>query len=392
MNPKIDTLHRYPFERLRGLLADVRPAELVPISLGVGEPRHPAPLVFMEALSAAMGDFSRYPTTAGSPFLRQASADWLKRRFKLAELDPDNQVIPCAGTREALFSIAQAVVGRKPDPVVLSPNPFYQIYEGAALFAGATPYYVAAEQENRFLPDYAALPADVLDRTELLYLCSPGNPTGRVAPMDYLKELIALADRHDFVLASDECYSELYPDEANPPTGLLQAAAEMGRKDYSRCLVFHSLSKRSNLPGARCGFVAGDATLLKDYLKLRTYTGCAIPPPIQQAATVVWGDETHVKTNRDAYRAKFKAVTEILSPHIEVVQPDAGFYLWLKVPGGGEAFSRTLYERCNITALPGAYLSRTVDGHCPGAEYVRLALVDQVPQCIEAAERICSVL
>ncbi|MBI5137287.1 MAG: succinyldiaminopimelate transaminase [Nitrospirae bacterium] len=392
MNPRIDQLHRYPFERLRDLLADITPADLPPISLGVGEPRHPAPKVFLEALTGALEDFARYPSTAGSPFLREASAAWLTRRFQLPGIDAERQVIPCAGTREALFSIAQAVVGRKANPVVLMPNPFYQIYEGAALWAGATPYLVPATEASGFLPDYAAVPPEVLARTELLYVCSPGNPTGRVAPADYLERLIALADAYDFVLASDECYAEIYPDEAHPPLGLLQVAAALGRADYRRCLVFHSLSKRSNLPGARCGFVAGDADVIAAYLRLRTYTGCAVPPPIQQAAVAAWNDETHVRANRDAYRAKFRAVTGILGPHLPITQPDAGFYLWLTVPGGGEAFSRMLFERCNITALPGAYLSRTVDGVCPGRDFVRVALVDQLPRCIEAAERIRGVL
>jgi N-succinyldiaminopimelate aminotransferase len=392
MNPRIDQLKRYPFERLRDLLDPLTPADVDPISLGVGEPRHPSPAVFLEALMAASADFARYPTTGGSLELRTASADWLERRFRLDSVDANTQIIPCAGTREALFGIAQAVVGKKPDPLVLMPNPFYQIYEGATLWAGATPYFVPALAENNFLPDYAALPADILDRTELLYVCTPGNPTGSVAPREYLQELIRLADHHDFIIASDECYSEIYPNESAPPYGLLQAAAEMGRHGYERCLVFHSLSKRSNLPGARCGFVAGDAYVLARFLRLRTYTGNAVPPPIQQAAVAAWNDEAHVRENRAAYREKFKAVTELLSPQLEITQPDAGFYMWLKAPGGGEAFSRKLYERCNITVLPGAYLSRTVDGICPGDAYVRLALVDQVPRCVEAAERILDVL
>ena len=392
MNPRIDQLKRYPFERLRDLLDPLTPADVEPISLGVGEPRHPSPRVFLEALINAAADFSRYPTTGGSLELRAASADWLERRFRLNSVDANTQVIPCAGTREALFGIAQAVVGKKPDSLVLMPNPFYQIYEGATLWAGATPHFVPALAENNFLPDYAALPTDILDRTELLYVCSPGNPTGSVAPREYLQKLIHLADHHDFIIASDECYSEIYPNESAPPYGLLQAAAEMGRHGYERCLVFHSLSKRSNLPGARCGFVAGDAEVLARFLRLRTYTGNAVPPPIQQAAVAAWNDEAHVRDNRAAYREKFKAVTELLSPKLEITQPDAGFYMWLQAPGGGEAFSRKLYERCNITVLPGAYLSRTVDGICPGDAYVRLALVDQVPRCVEAAERISDVL
>ena len=392
MNPHLDGLPRYPFERLRDLLAGATPADIAPISMGVGEPRHPAPEVFLHALTEAADDFCRYPTTHGSPILREAIAHWLTRRFQLQGVDPEAQVIPCAGTREALFSIAQAVVGRPGKPVVLVPNPFYQIYEGAALWAGGTPHFVPTTPENGFLPDYAALPESVLERTSLLYLCTPGNPTGRVAPPEYLERLIHLADRYDFVLASDECYSEIYPDEAAPPVGLLQVATAMGRHDFARCLAFHSLSKRSNLPGARCGFVAGDAGILAGYLRLRTYTGCAIPPPIQKAAIAAWNDEDHVRINRAAYREKFAAVKQILDPVLPITLPDAGFYLWVRAPGGGEALARRLFEACNITVLPGAYLARSVDGVCPGTEFVRMALVDQLDQCREAARRIVGAL
>ena len=390
MNSRLSSLNRYPFERLRALLADTTPAAVAPISLGVGEPKHPAPALFLETLAKHGDGFANYPATGGLAILKEASARWLERRFGLPQVDAARQIIPCSGTREALFSIAQAVVN--PGGVVLMPNPFYQIYDGASQWAGAEAICVAATEANGYLPDYASLPAEVLDKTELLYLCSPGNPTGRVAPLDYLTELIALADRHDFVIAADECYSEIYPDETTPPAGLLEACARIGRDDYRRCLVFHSLSKRSNLPGARCGFVAGDAEILSAYLHLRTYTGCAIPPPIQHAAAAVWADETHVVANRNAYRASFEAVNRVLSPVTSVPLPDAGFYLWLPVPGGGETFAQRLYERSNVVVLPGAYLARTVDGQNPGDPYVRMALVDTPERCAEAARRMAPLL
>ncbi len=399
MNPRLDILQPYPFERLREQLKNVTPPDDLPhISMGMGEPRLPAPKIFLDTLTATADGFSRYPLTAGTPELRMASASWLCKRFDLPQLAtdvPGTGLIPCSGTREALFGIAQAVVGQNGKSRVLMPNPFYQIYEGAALWAGGTLHLVPATQQNGFLPDYAGLPKKVLDDTCLLYLCTPSNPTGAVASMDYLTELIELADRHDFVIASDECYSEIYPDEAAPPAGLLQAAHRAGNSDYKNCVVFHSLSKRSNLPGARVGFVAGDADVLADFLKLRIYTGCTISPPIQAAAAATWGDETHVVKNRAAYRENFAAVKEILGDVLPVQTPDAGFYLWLRAPGGGEAFSRKLYGGCNITVLPGAYLSRPdtgTSGKTPGDEYVRMALVDGESQVREAARRIRKVL
>jgi N-succinyldiaminopimelate aminotransferase len=393
LNPRLAALPTYPFERLKALLKGVTPPPgLQPISMGMGEPRHAPPKVFLEAVAAEAAAFGRYPTTGGEPALRRAAAGWLARRFGLETVDPDTQVIPCAGTREALFSIAQAVVGRPGKDLVLLPNPFYQIYEGAALWAGATPRYVPALPERGFLPDYAGLPAEVLDRTALLYLCSPGNPSGAVAPVEELGRLIELAERHDFVVVSDECYSEIYPDEARPPAGLLEAAAHSGRDDYARCLAFHSLSKRSSLAGARSGFVAGDGEVLAEYLRLRTYTGCATPLPIQRGAAAAWNDETHVVANRVAYRDKLAAVLPVLSGVLPVAAPQAGFYLWIEVPGGGEAFARRLYAECAVTVLPGAYLSREADGACPGEPYVRMALVDDVATCVEAAERVRHLL
>jgi len=403
VNPRLGTLPPYPFERLRTLLADLAPPrDLTPIAFGLGEPGHPAPAVFLETLARETAGFSRYPTTQGEAPLRAAAARWMRRRFDLPALDADRQVVACAGTREALFSVAQAVAGRKGKTNVLLPNPFYPIYEGAALWAGATPHYVPALPENGFLPRYADLPAEVLDRAALLYLCTPANPTGAVAPRAYLEELIALADRHDFVLVSDECYSEIYPDEGRPPWGLLQAAAGLGRTDFSRCLAFHSLSKRSNLPGARCGFVAGDAEILGPYLRLRTYAGSSVPLPIQRAAAATWDDETHVVANRAAYRDKFAAVLKVLAPLLGVKAPDAGMYLWVPAPEGiagtdagpspGEAFARRLYAECALTLLPGAYLSREVDGASPGAGYVRMAMVESAARCAQAAGRIRDLL
>jgi len=393
LNPRLAALPAYPFERLRALLKDVAPPPgLKPIAMGMGEPRHAPPRVFLDAVAAEAVAFGRYPTTAGEPGLRRAVAGWLERRFGLEPVDPDAQVIPCAGTREALFSIAQAVVGRPGKDLVLLPNPFYQIYEGAALWAGAVPRYVPALPEHGFLPDYAGLPPKVLERTALLYLCTPANPTGAVAPAGYLEALIGLAEQHDFVVVSDECYAEIYPDEARPPAGLLGAAARSGRDAYERCLAFHSLSKRSNLAGARCGFVAGDGTILSAYLKLRTYTGCAVPLPIQRGAAAAWADEAHVVANRAAYREKITAVLRLLSPVLPVAAPEAGFYLWMKVPGGGEAFARRVYAECAVTVLPGAYLSREVDGVRPGDAYVRVALVDDLATCVEAATRVRDLL
>lgn len=393
LNPRLDALPAYPFERLRALLKDVAPPPgLKPIGMGMGEPRHAPPRVFLDAVAAEAAAFGRYPTTAGEPALRRAAAGWLERRYGLAPVDPETQVIPCAGTREALFSIAQAVVGRPGKDRVLLPNPFYQIYEGAALWAGAIPHYVPALRENGFLPDYAGLPAEVLDRTALLYLCTPGNPTGAVAPRAYLEDILALAERHDFVVASDECYAEIHPDEARPPAGLLEAAAHAGRDDFGRCLVFHSLSKRSSLAGARCGFVAGDGQILSAYLRLRTYTGCAVPLPIQRGAAAAWNDEAHVVANRAAYREKIAAVLAALSGVLPATAPEAGFYLWIEVPGGGEAFARRAFAECAVTVLPGAFLSREVDGASPGAPYARVALVDDLATCVEAAERVRDLL
>lgn len=391
MNPDLDRLQPYPFEKLNRLKAGVTPpAELAPILLSIGEPKHrPAPFI-VDELIAQLAGLANYPTTKGRPELRGAIAAWLTKRFQLAadSVDPERHVLPVAGTREALFAFAQAVVDRSRAPLVLTPNPFYQIYEGAALLAGAEPWFLNTTAATGFLPDLDAVPQEVWRRCQLLYLCSPGNPTGAVAPLEYLQRLIELADRHDFAIASDECYSELYFDEGNPPPGLLQACAASGRDDFRRCVVFHSLSKRSNLPGLRSGFVAGDAAVLNKFLLYRTYQGCALPPPTQAASIVAWQDEAHVAQNRLYYQRKFDAVLEILQPALKVERPDAGFYLWVETPLDDETFTRELYAQQHVTVLPGSYLSRAAHGGNPGANRVRIALVAELDECVEAARRI----
>ncbi len=393
MNPDLAKLHPYPFERLRALLAEVQaPAGLAPIDLSIGEPRHPPPARVVEELITHLHGLARYPLTRGGAELRTAIADWARRRFDLPALDPERQVLPVNGTREALFAVAQALVDRSRDACVLMPNPFYQIYEGAALLAGATPYYLDTPSDQGYLPDFEAVPARVWQRCQLVYVCTPGNPTGAVFDQARFEQLLALADRHDFVIASDECYSEIYPDEQRPPAGLLGACARSGRDDYARCLVFHSLSKRSNLPGLRSGFVAGDARLIQAFLRYRTYHGCAMPPPAQAASIVAWRDEDHVRANRDHYRRKFDQVSRILQPVLPVTIPDGGFYLWLPTPGDDRDFAREVHARCNVTLLPGSFLSRAAAGRDPGAGHVRMALVATEDDCTEAAGRIRALL
>ena len=391
MNPDLQHLQPYPFERLAALKRGIEPpAELSPIALSIGEPRHPAPAFVSEALIEHLHLLSSYPLTRGMDSLREAISGWLTRRFRLPQdsIDPARHVIPVNGTREALFAFAQAVIDRGERPLVLMPNPFYQIYEGAALLAGAEPYFLNTTAETGYLPDLESVPEDVWRRCQLIYLCSPGNPTGAVAGQTMLQALIEKAERHDFIIASDECYSELYPDEAHPPIGLLQAAADMGNTEYRRCVVFHSLSKRSNLPGLRSGFVAGDAGVLERFLLYRTYHGCAMPPASQHASLRAWNDEGHVEANRDLYRAKFGAVLEILAPVLEVSRPDAGFYLWPQTPINEEDFARRLFAEQHVTVLPGSYLSRDAHGINPGRGHVRMALVAPLEECIEAARRI----
>ena len=391
MNRALDQLQPYPFEKLRALLASAQPpAQLKPIALSIGEPKHKSPAFVATALADNLDQLAVYPTTLGLPALREAITGWCERRFGVPTgwLDAARHVLPVNGTREALFAFTQAVVNRTDDALVLSPNPFYQIYEGAALLAGATPHYLPCLAENGFNPDYDAVPEEIWQRTQILFICSPGNPTGALTPLDTLKKLIALADRYDFVIAADECYSELYFDEENPPAGLLTACAELGRQDFKRCVVFHSLSKRSNLPGLRSGFVAGDAEILKAFLLYRTYHGCAMPVQTQLASVAAWNDEAHVRENRDQYRAKYDAVLDILAPVMDVQRPDGSFYLWAKTPGDDTTFTRELFAQQHVTVVPGSYLSREVNGLNPGAGRIRMALVAPLAECIEATERI----
>jgi N-succinyldiaminopimelate aminotransferase len=393
MNARLDRLQPYPFQKLAALLAGATPpADRSPIRLSVGEPQHAVPPAVLEAMAASLAALSHYPLTRASSALRESVAAWATRRFHLeaGALDPERHVLPVAGTREALFSIAQAVVDHARDaaPVVIMPNPFYQIYEGAALLAGAEPYFINTVADDGYRMDFGAVPDEIWERTQLVYVCSPGNPSGAVLSAEDYAELIALAHRWDFVIASDECYSEIYFDDAAPPLGVLQVCQQMGIAGFRHCLAFHSLSKRSNLPGLRSGFVAGDAGILDRYFHYRTYQGCALPPPTQAASVVAWDDETHVAANRTLYREKFDAVLDLLAPVLDVARPAAGFYLWPRTPVDDEAFTRELYRRENVLVLPGGYLSRSAHGVNPGRGRVRLALVAPLAECIEAAQRV----
>ncbi|MGV6827124.1 MAG: succinyldiaminopimelate transaminase [bacterium] len=391
MNNDLDKLQPYPFERLNALKEGAQPpATLDHIALSIGEPKHPTPGFITEAVLSHLHGLSSYPLTKGSADLRATVCDWLIKRFKLPQnsLDPELNALPVNGTREALFAFAQAVVDRNAKPLVLMPNPFYQIYEGAALLAGAEPAFLPCTAETGFVPDFDAVSEDTWNRCQLLYLCSPGNPSGAVINEDTLAKLINLADKHDFIIASDECYSEIYPDEENPPVGLLQAAAGIGNTKYERCVVFHSLSKRSNAPGLRSGFVAGDAEVLGKFLRYRTYHGCAMPMQHQVASTLAWQDEAHVRHNRDLYRQKFSAVREILAPVLETQQPDGSFYLWPATPIADTEFAQGLFAQQHVTVLPGSYLSRRIDGLNPGEGRIRLALVAPLDECVDAANRI----
>ena len=391
MNPLLSRLEPYPFERLRELFAGVTPnPALRPISLGIGEPKHPTPEFIKQALNCAMydpaSDLTAYPPTAGTPRLREAFTGWLQRRYGLA-VDPATQVLPVNGSREALFAFAQTVLDPTREAVVVCPNPFYQIYEGAALLGGATPYYAASDPARNFAVDWDGVPAAVWARTQLLFVCSPGNPTGAVMPLEEWRKLFELSDRHGFVIASDECYSEIYfRDE--PPLGGLEAAAKLGRTDFRNLASFTSLSKRSNVPGLRSGFVAGDARLMKQFLLYRTYHGSAMSPVVQAASIAAWGDERHVVENRALYRAKFTEVTPLLAAVLDVRLPDAGFYLWADVGESDTAFARDLLAQYNVTVLPGSYLARESAGTNPGAFRIRMALVASTTECVEAAQRI----
>ena len=388
MNPHLSQLQPYPFERLRHLFTGVSPKpNLSPISLGIGEPRHPAPALVLQALSANMEALSAYPATAGGLALRQACSDWLKRRYQVSA-DPATQVLPVNGSREALFAFAQTVLNGQPDAWVVCPNPFYQIYEGAALLAGAQAFFVPSRAENNFAVDWDSVPEAVWAKTQLVFVCSPGNPTGAVMPLAEWQKLFALSDKYGFVLASDECYSEIYFGE-KPPLGGLEAAMLSGRTDFRNLVSFTSLSKRSNVPGMRSGFVAGDAKLIDAFLRYRTYHGSAMGGMVQAASIAAWNDEVHVEENRALYREKFAQITPLLSQVLDVALPDAGFYLWAGVPDGDdEAFAVELLSQYNVTVLPGRYLAREVNGVNPGQGRIRMALVAQPQECLEAAQRI----
>ncbi len=367
--------------------------ELRPIPLQIGEPKHKTPDFISQAVTDNLSGLAAYPATAGMPALRQSIAEWLVRRYRLPALNPGTQVLPVNGSREALFAFAQTVVDRTRHsadggPIVVCPNPFYQIYEGAAILAGAEPYYVNTIAANDFATDFASVPEEVWRRTQLLYVCSPGNPTGRVMALEEWREIFALADRYNFCIASDECYSELYFDEAHPPIGALQAAHQLGRTDFRRILIFSSLSKRSNVPGMRSGFVAGDASLIKPFLLYRTYHGSAMAPAVQSASIVAWRDEAHVVENRRLYSEKYRAVLPILEDVLKTSMPDGGFYLWARTVQEDTVFARELFKAYNVTVLPGSFLARDAHGVNPGKGFIRLALVASLAECVEAAERI----
>ncbi len=389
MNPLLQRLQPYPFERLKQLFATVTPsANHAPISLGIGEPRHATPQLVLDALASSTAALSSYPATAGIPALRQSCANWVQRRYGLT-LNPDNQILPINGSREALFAFAQTVLdGSKVGATVVCPNPFYQIYEGAALLAGAQAFYAPSDPAFNFNVDWGKVPEEVWKNTQLLFVCSPGNPTGSVMPLEDWKTLFELSDRYGFVIASDECYSEIYFRE-EPPLGGLEASYKLGRTDYKNLVAFTSLSKRSNVPGMRSGFVAGDVDLLKQFLLYRTYHGSAMSGMVQAASIAAWNDEAHVVANRDMYRQKFAAVTPLLAQALDVKLPDAAFYLWAAVPGGDDqAFARDLLAQYNVTVLPGSFLARESQGFNPGAGRIRMALVAETQECMQAAQRI----
>ena len=389
MNPDLNRLQPYPFQKLAALFREVQPnPDYRPISLSIGEPKHATPQFIKDALTAGLDGLANYPTTAGSDALRNAIANWLAARYGIPAPDAKTQVLPVNGSREALFAFAQAVIDRSRDaPAVVCPNPFYQIYEGAALLAGATPHFLNALPEDGYALNLGQLPEQVWQRTQLIYVCSPGNPTGRVMPLQEWQTLFEMSDRYGFVIASDECYSEIYFGE-DKPLGALQAAQQLGRGDYRNLMVFSSLSKRSNVPGMRSGFVAGDARLIERFTLYRTYHGSAMNPAIQTASIAAWNDEVHVAENRRLYAEKFAQVMAILQPVLPVAMPDAGFYLWIRTPVADTDFAQALYRDYNVTVLPGSYLARSAQGMNPGENFVRLALVARTEETAEAAQRI----
>ena len=391
MNTNIDFLQPYPLERMNALKADVSGNPDYPhVALSIGEPKHPPPEEVVALLSqpqSLAADLGTYPATRGSDQLRSTIADWLARRFA-AQFRPGDQILPVSGTREALFSFAQAVLSGKSDSLVLLPNPFYQIYEGAALLGGASPMFLNTTAANGYQPDFRAVPESVWRRCELLYVCSPGNPTGRLLPAEDMRWLLETAREFDFIIAADECYSELYLNEAQPPAGFAEVAASQGDSEYQQLVVFHSLSKRSNLPGLRSGFVAGDASILGRYFKYRTYQGCALPAHVQRASALAWSDEAHVRANRQLYRDKFSRITPLLSQVFSVTDPEGGFYHWIDVGEDDQQFALSAFRDINITVLPGSFISREADGINPGAGHIRVAWVAQSDQCLEAANRL----
>ncbi|MEO5861785.1 MAG: succinyldiaminopimelate transaminase [Burkholderiales bacterium] len=392
MNPDLALLQPYPFEKLRGLFKDTKAsADLAPILLSIGEPKHPTPPFICDALADHLPSLARYPLTLGSESLRATIAAWLELRYGLDQLDPTAQVIPTLGSREAIFALAQAAIDRtKPDATVIVPNPFYQIYEGAALLAGATPYFINSVAADNFRFDVAAVPEEVWARTQLVFTCSPSNPTGKVMAIEEWEQLFNRSAQYGFVIVADECYSEIYLDNANPPLGALEAAQQLGISDYARLVVMGSLSKRSNVPGMRSGYAAGDATILKQFALYRTYHGSAMGPAVQAASEAAWKDEAHVIENRRLYREKFRAFYVIVNPVLPLTLPDAAFYFWVNTPIADTDFARRLHEEQNVTVLPGSYLGRTAHGLNPGENYVRMALVAPLNECVEAGHRIAS--
>lgn len=395
MNPHLSQLQPYPFEKLKQLFSGITPGPISPVNLGIGEPKHATPEFILQAMSDNLGGLANYPSTLGTLALRESIAQWIARRYSIPAPDPANQILPVNGSREALFAFTQTVVDCSAGqaPVVLCPNPFYQIYEGAALLAGATPFFVNADPTRNFVPDVSRVPTAIWERVQLLFVCSPGNPTGAVMNLNDWQELFELSDRYGFVIASDECYSEIYFG-GDAPLGALQAARLLGRDHYERLVCFSSLSKRSNVPGLRSGFVAGNAALLQQFLLYRTYHGCAMSPTVQAVSALAWQDEQHVIENRKLYRAKFDLLVPMLAPVLDVAWPDAGFYLWAGVNKCGAIsdidFAKQLFAEYNVTVLPGSYLAREAHGGNPGQGRIRLALVAGVDECVTAAQRIVS--
>ncbi len=401
MNPNLDLLQPYPFQRLRELFAGITPnSAYSPINLSIGEPKHATPQLIKDALTQNLGGLATYPATIGTIELRTAISAWISRRYGIAAPNPEKAILPVNGSREALFAFAQAIINTKsidsskPNPIVISPNPFYQIYEGAAFLAGATPYFLNTSPENNHAMDFTSVPVDVLNRTQLVYVCSPGNPSGKVMSLAQWKTLFELSDKYNFVIAADECYSEIYFDENNPPIGALQAASLLARS-HANLIVFSSLSKRSNVPGMRSGFVAGDEKIIEKFTLYRTYHGCAMSPTVQAASIAAWNDEAHVIENRRLYAQKFNAVMPMLSKVLEVEMPDAAFYLWAKIKDkniSDTEFAVKLYRDLNITVLPGSFLARKAHGQNPGKNFIRMALVAPYDECVEAANRIKNYL